>query len=397
MFKRIAMITAIFIFSTIAWMILGGITVARSEKYFSSLKMSVHDLWGSPLNQKEPKIFFNETTVRKDKNRKEYIDTVRREIPILKSRINADIRYTPRKKGLLWYNLYEIAFAAEYAFVHDGMGTEKVRIEFEFPNPKAVYDNFHFIIDGKETEIKNFSKTITAALDMNPGQRTVLLVKYDSRGSEEWVYDFSKENIGHISDLVLTVRTDFDGYDFPANTLSPSEKKPVAHGNELIWRFDSLLTGYNIGIRVPEKLNPGEWVAKVTFFAPVSLLFFFLMLFVISVLRNINLHPMHYFFLAASFFAFHLLMAYLADHIPLYLTFGISSIVSITLVVSYLRLVVSPRFAFLEAGLSQFLYLIVFTYAHFFKGFTGLIITIMSIITLFVIMQRTAKVDWENK
>lgn len=60
-------------------------------------------------------------------------------------------------------------------------------------------------------------------------------------------------------------------------------------------------------------------------------------------IRGIDLHPMNYAFLAAAFFAFHLLMAYLVDHISIHVAFLISSAVSITLVVSYLRLVVGRR------------------------------------------------------
>jgi len=45
----------------------------------------------------------------------------------------------------------------------------------------------------------------------------------------------------------------------------------------------------------------------------------------------------------------------------------ISSAVSILLVVTYLRLVVNLRFAVVEAGLSQLIYLVLFSYAFFLK------------------------------
>jgi len=117
-------------------------------------------------------------------------------------------------------------------------------------------------------------------------------------------------------------------------------------------------------------------------------------MFVITTLRKIELHPMHYFFLATSFFAFHLLLAYLVDHISIHAAFLISSAVSIFLVVSYLRIVVNARFALREAALSQFVYLVLFSYAFFFKGFTGLAITIGAIVSLFAAMQITARVPW---
>ncbi len=81
---------------------------------------------------------------------------------------------------------------------------------------------------------------------------------------------------------------------------------------------------------------------------------------------------MNYFFLAALFFAFHLLLAYLVDHISIHAAFAICSAVSMFLVVSYLRLVVGVRFAMREAALAQFIYLVALSYAFFLKGFTGL-------------------------
>jgi hypothetical protein len=71
--------------------------------------------------------------------------------------------------------------------------------------------------------------------------------------------------------------------------------------------------------------------------------------------------------------------------------------VSIILVVSYMRIVTGNRFAFLEVALAQLVYLIGFSYAFFFEGFTGLAVTIGSIITLFVVMQATARINWAER
>jgi inner membrane protein involved in colicin E2 resistance len=85
------------------------------------------------------------------------------------------------------------------------------------------------------------------------------------------------------------------------------------------------------------------------------------------------------------------------DHISIHAAFVICSFVSVFLVVSYLRLVVGIRFAAVEAGIAQLIYLVLFSYAFFFKGFTGLAITIGSIITLFVVMQMTGRIKWAEK
>src|SRR5208337_347070 len=89
--------------------------------------------------------------------------------------------------------------------------------------------------------------------------------------------------------------------------------------------------------------------------------------------------------------------AYLVDHISIHAAMAISSVVSIFLVVSYLRLVAGIRFAAFEAGTAQLIYLVVFSYAFFWKGFTGLTITVISVITLFVVMQATGRIRWSDK
>jgi len=47
--------------------------------------------------------------------------------------------------------------------------------------------------------------------------------------------------------------------------------------------------------------------------------------------------------------------------------------------------------------LAQFVYLVLFSYAFFFEGFTGLAITIGAILTLFIAMQTTARIQWAEK
>jgi len=79
--------------------------------------------------------------------------------------------------------------------------------------------------------------------------------------------------------------------------------------------------------------------------------------------------PMNYFFLACAFFAFICCWPICATTFhPC--GFVISSAVSILLVVTYLRAGGEFAFAVVEAGLSQLIYLVLFSYAFFFEGFT---------------------------
>jgi hypothetical protein len=103
---------------------------------------------------------------------------------------------------------------------------------------------------------------------------------------------------------------------------------------------------------------------------------------------------MNYFFLACAFFAFHLLMAYLVDHIDIYASFAIATTVSVFLAATYLRVVPGMEQLLRQAAAAQFVYLVLFSFAFFFDGFTGLTVTIGAILTLFVTMQMTGKMRW---
>ena len=66
----------------------------------------------------------------------------------------------------------------------------------------------------------------------------------------------------------------------------------------------------------------------------------------------------------------------LVDHVTIATSFTIASLVSVFLVVSYARLFVGWRFALVEMGLSQIIYLVLFSMTFFWEGYTGLSIAI---------------------
>ena len=266
----------------------------------------------------------------------------------------------------------------------------------KFPAEHAIYDGLVMEVNGRALPITSNKQGATVSTQVSPQEATTVRIAYRSHGLESWRYRLGDE-VSLARDFALVVKTNFRQVDFPLNALSPTEKREIPGGWELTWRYSNLISGFQIGVTMPEKLQPGPLAGEISYFAPVSLLLFFFLIFTITTLRSIDLHPMNYFFLAAAFFAFHLLLAYLVDHIAIHLAFLICSVVSTFLVVSYLRLVVGPRFALIEAGGAQFIYLVLFSYAFFLQGFTGLAVTIGCIVTLFVVMRMTASIRWTEK
>jgi inner membrane protein involved in colicin E2 resistance len=401
MIRRLAAIILIFACTAGAWVILGGTVLLRTDNQDNRLRNAVGQLWGTVQVQKAPSVYY-ETISKSETQRVEsgktvseiQSQTITNYVALKSSKIDVSLFLEHRKKGLLWYPTYAVDFSAHYVVSNDTPEPREMFISFTFPTPGAVYDNFRFAIAGKELQnIEPSSGSLQQLLKLDPGQRETVEIAYKSQGMSEWGYEFG-ENVSQVRDFLLSMKTDFKKIDFPQNSISPTSRIQTRDGWELKWQYSNLLTGVKIGMVMPNKLNPGPWVSKVTFSAPISLFLFFFLLFIFTTLRKIEIHPMNYFFLAAAFFGFHLLLAYLVDHISIHTAFFISSAVSILLAVTYMRLVVRTRFALLEIGVTQLVYQVFFSYTFFFEGFTGLVITILCILTLFVVMQMTGKVNW---
>ena len=379
MVKRLVAIGFIFGCTSAAWMILGSTVNIRTNSADDHLHGSVQSVWGMPQVQTAPGAEISGQLQ-----------------PPRTSDINVDLQLEYRRKGLLWYSTYKVGFLGDYEFQNSFTAAQTIRLTLPLPASQAVYDDLQFLVNGQPAA--PVIEKERAYVDVNvPASQTVKLrIGYRSQGLDSWRYNFGKV-INAVSNFHLRLNTNFKDIDFPDNTLAAPDKHETPAGWQLDWTYKSLLSGYDIALAMPEKVQPGPLASQISFFAPVSLFFFFFLMYIITMMQGRELHPMNYFFLACAFFAFHLLLAYLADHVDIFVSFGISAAVSVFLVVSYLRIVAGPWFAVREAALMQFVYLILFSAAFFFRGFTGLTITIGSILTLFIVMQLTARVSWSEK
>jgi inner membrane protein involved in colicin E2 resistance len=207
----------------------------------------------------------------------------------------------------------------------------------------------------------------------------------------QWSYVLNKSP--RVKQLQLAMKTNFAEINIPAGAESPTSRARDGEGWSLVWNYAGVLGANAISMSMPSVTNPGEVAGRMTFFAPVSLLFFFSVLVVVGMKRGTNLHPMNYFFLAAGCFAFQLLFGYLADLVSIFWCFLISSSVSLLLVNGYLWRAQGGRSALISA-VAQFAYMVLFSYSFFFEGLTGITITAAAIVTLALLMAFTARVDW---
>ncbi len=397
----------------VAWVVLGSAIVIRTGEATAALDSRVQALWGPPRVQLPPRAFYRETRKVKDRltnydaqNRLvvsivERDEVAEHDISLERSDIVTRFALEHRRKGLLWFPTYEVEFKGRYAFQNNTSEARDIELVFYLEKGNVIYDGFTIQSEDQnvvESEIRNGEAMWSQ--QFLPGEIRGYLVSYKSRGIATWHYGDLHSGLagsaGRARNFVLSMETNFADVNFPPGTLSPSRRQAKTSGWSGYWKFDSIVTSAPIGIELPQKLNPGPLASKITFFAPVGLLFFFFVVAVLAIVQGRNIHPMNYFFFGCAFFAFHLLFAYLIDHLAIMPSFALASAVSVFLVTTYARLFVGWRFSLREMALSQLVYLVLFSFTFFWQGFTGLAITIGAILTLFIMMQITGRHDWRK-
>jgi hypothetical protein len=403
---RLLQIGFIWFGCAVAWMVLGSTILVRTGGSSSALTREVQLLWGPEMRQQPPRAVYHETRKQREwvtgrdamgqPVSNEVVKDVDVEIDVPLTATDAAVKLSldHRRKGLLWFATYGVDFRARYTFSNSTGAARRVAFRFPLVGDAAVYDGFEVRdADGAVVPAEVARGLAHWSESLAAGERRTYAVAYRSRGTTRWDYELAN-GAGQVRDFRLGLETDFDAVNFPAGTISPSRHGRVTGGWRGEWAFTSLVASQTIGVELPQRPSPGPLASRITFFAPVGLLFFFFVVAVLALARGRAIHPLNYFFFGCAFFAFHLLFAYLVDHLALWPAFALSAGVSSLLVVSYGRLFVGWRFALLELGLSQLVYLILFSFTFFFQGFTGLSITVGAVLTLAVMMQLTGRVSW---
>ena len=384
-FRSVAAIGFIFTCTSIGWFMLGGALTHRSWDRSRAFIQEVSRTWGPELQQKHP-IAWYESPAQ---------ENGRSAVSPLGGDVAVELQYEPRRKGLFRYRTYQARFQAAYEIPNPTPIAQTVYVAFSLPSRDASYNAFKFELEGTEAEAPVLHDgTITQAVMISAGEAATLKVSYHARGLDAWTYDLADSP--RIQNFRLTMQSDFDYINFPMGTGSPTTRTALDKGGwNMVWDYPDVIGAQSIGMDMPKVLNPGPIASRISFFAPVSLLFFFAVLLILGAVAEINLHPMNYFFLAAGCFAFQLLFAYTVDLMPIHLCFLLSAAVSLVLVCGYLH-AVGGRALTRIALPAQFAYMVLFSYSFFFDGLSGLTIAIGAVLTLAVLMRATAKINWSE-
>lgn len=382
--SHLVTIVAIFFVTSCAWWILGSTIIMRTNHVRSTTSYGVADRWGPSLTQAHPIASYTSSSGGKVK------------VQPTSSDVKVSLAYQPVKMGLLWHRTYGVLFEGNYLFTNDTTITQTFDLALQLPATKGMLDNVSVLLgEGEKSRVSLATPEEGLMMEqaqLAPGQTLPVRVSYECRGTDVWRYAFLDGS--RIRDFRITVQTDFTDVNFP--TSSPTSRDVTDKGLELIWQYEDAISAPGVAVEMPLELNAGPVAAQIAMWSPLSLALFLGVIVMTVVVRNIRLHPVNYLFLCAGFFAFPLLFSYMLDVFPVYVSFSIAAAISLGLVCGYLR-AASGEFMFRIALSAQFAYMVLFSASFFFKGLTGLTLTVGGIATLAVLMSLTAKVDWSER
>ncbi len=371
--------------TAVAWFLLGSTLSYRTQVSSAEMQAEVSGVWGPDLVQEHPLAWFE--TPNAPNGKAQVLPSA--------TEMNVSLVSEPKRRGLLWHRTYDVDLKSDYTFTNPTKIPQTFYISFPLPRDTAGLQGFEFRLgenDSAAQAAPGTSGVVTRAILLPASGAVTLHTGYRTRGTNTWKYFFPDSR--RIAGFKLTMRTNFPEINFPVGTGSPSHRSQNQDGFTLVWDYPDVLAAPAIGMDMPKRLNAGPVAARIAFFAPVSLLFFVTIVLLVGGIRGISLHPMHVFFIAAGFFAFHLLFAYLVDLLPLVPSFGIATACSMLLVCGYLK-AVGGNVLLKIAFPAQAVYLVLFSASFFIDGLTGITLAVLGVVTLALLMLLTARIDWK--
>src|SRR5438445_791599 len=156
MIYRLLAVAFIFVATSIAWAILGGTILARTNTSDERLRSRIQSVWGVPQIQQAPLGEFfvaipSQRVVADGGTTKSVETTTQERHSVVPSSsdlaVGLDLEY--RQKGLQWYSTYKVDFRGDYEFRNPDTAARKFRLTLRFPAAQAVYDGLQFVLDGR--------------------------------------------------------------------------------------------------------------------------------------------------------------------------------------------------------------------------------------------------------
>ncbi|MEM7245357.1 MAG: hypothetical protein AAF533_08430 [Acidobacteriota bacterium] len=230
---------------------------------------------------------------------------------------------------------------------------------------------------------------LQAAHDLSAGRVPVELC-YRVRGASGWGHRLEQRE---PSSFRATVRTDFTPR-VPSGSVEPLDLWQEDDGWLARWEGGASSSGSLIAIERPTTGHSERWAAaRLISRAPVVLLLSGSVLGLLALAQGRPLPPHQWLLTAAGVVSFYLLLPQLVLQLGMALAFSLSAAVSVVTTCLYLQGVVSPSFAWLQAGPVLLVFHVGFSLGQLFPRVSGVVTAGCAVLALGLVMQLVARLE----
>lgn len=400
---RLVIVLGIYMSISVSAVILGLRVDDRHRSSYRKGLKAVEQIWGGHIISSIPSFYYNEKTVKEyfDKHASELkkrVSTIEKKMGIAAHEVKIKISKNEREKGLLKFAGYTLNFTGSADFINTSNKAKEMNISIALPSGAGNITDLMALKNGKEyKDDANLSDGIDWQGKMAPGEKISFVWKYTARGSDRFRYAMGKNSRTELGLLNVTIETDFTNIDFPDNSMAPTSFSQDNQKSNIVWESQKLITGQDISLSFKIPGNWGKIVPRLFYFSPLSLFLFFGMIMISIISMQAKMHPMQWLLIGSGFLVFPLLSSYLFTYVHILLGMGIGLMVSTGLILWYVNMLPQGSQLIKTIALSCAGFQWLFSVAFLFPEHTGLMLTLIVILSLAWLMSRTAKTNWEEK
>jgi len=248
-----------------------------------------------------------------------------------------------RKLGGANYAGYRDAWRLQFTVVNRCDKPVTAHVHFPLPAKTGNYKDVELLVDGESVadRASTSEQGIRWTMDMEPGQKSVVLISYEGRGLDYLRYIPRRmTQTGHYLVTATVNNIKPKEMDWCIGSMPPDQDLDRITGMpyKLTWTLDNALTSYDVGIKLPEAKQPSYHVARLLNQAPVGLIMLLVMLVVPRIIIGRPLSLMVVALTSAAYYLLYTFMGRLADVIPYFWLSFLISFAVLSALVAFLRL-----------------------------------------------------------
>jgi hypothetical protein len=259
-----------------------------------------------------------------------------------------EIRLRPnyRRKGGAWYPGFEAEAAFRYRITNFADRDATAKLYFPLPERQGLVDNLRILVDGQPLPVKvNLEcEKLQWKLPMARGESHDLIIAYHSRGlGHIRLRPDSGRKLGSYRVRMACAEIPIERIDYPIGCMTPTAIKPAGEGCVLDWRLDSAVTRLDMGIKVPDRSQPGYYIGRVLEGGAWGMVLLLAMVAVSVLIVRGEPRWIDLAILAFGYHLYYLLMAHLGDWLPGLAPGMLISAAVLSAVVAVYHLLCTPR------------------------------------------------------